>query len=478
MSRRELIQFDYRNALVESAGVTVERMSEVLSRLDTIRQVMLHDDLAALREGRAIPAEKLPLDAGFMDLPDRMLAAYDADRTGSELGQILSAARRIRETVDRVVVLGIGGSYMGAQALMDTCCHPFHNELTRADRGGRPRMYFDGNNVDNDATQGLLQLLEHSADNDECGGRWAIVVISKSGGTIETAAAFRQFLASLERQVGTDHLAELVIPVTGATGRLSELAEAIGCRDRFTVPEGVGGRFSVMSAVGLLPAAILGIDVVALLNGAWLMNGHFQSASGSDNLVLNYVGINHLVETQCQANLRVLSVWSKSMERLGFWYDQLLAESIGKQQLGVTPLTVVNTRDLHSRAQQHQEGARDKIINNLVVRQWRCDSLSIDDSQRDQDRLNELAGITWPEIMAAACQGTDEAYLAAARPTTTLTLPKLNEPSLGQLMQMLMLATVAEGRLLGVNPYGQPGVEAYKRNMNRILREKSLCEKH
>ena len=294
-------------------------------------------------------------------------------------------------------------------------------------------------------------------------------MISKSGGTIETAAALRVFLRQLENQFGRDSLPDLVVPVTGDGGKLSKLADELGCRDRFAVPDGVGGRFSIFSAVGLLPAAILGLDIVSLLRGAWLMNGHSRTAPTGQNMVWNYVAVNRLLESVRQVTLRVMSVWSKSLEATGLWYDQLLAESIGKQELGVTPLTVVNTRDLHSRAQQHQEGVRNKIINNLVVDSWRCDPLTIGQRADNQDNLNEFAEVSWPQLMSAAIAGTNQAYLSDGRPVTTIRLPAANEHSLGQLFQMLMLATVIEGRLMGVNPYGQPGVELYKQNMRRIL---------
>ncbi len=451
-------------------GITASELDALYPQLEQIRDGMYQQDLREFHEGAEVAADRQPLDAGFMDLPDRMLAGYDEQRESSEIGRILETARRIRESVDRVVVLGIGGSYMGARALMDACCEPYYNELPRADRGGRPRMYFEGNNLDNDAMQGLLHLLRQDDSSAPLGGRWAIVVISKSGGTIETAVALRQFVGELERQFGRDSLAELVIPVTGPAGKLADFADAIGCRDRFLVPEGVGGRFSVFSPVGLLPASILGLDIMALLRGAWLMNGHFQSAAGGENMVLNYVGVNHLLETLRNIDVRVLSVWSKSLETLGLWYDQLFAESVGKQERGATPLTAVNTRDLHSRTQQHQEGVRNKVMNNVAVARPRCDELMVGMQDGDYDKLNELADKSLPELMQAAIDGTNEAYHSDARPTTTITLPQTSEHAMGQVMQMLMLATVAEGRLLGINPYGQPGVEQYKQNMNRILR--------
>lgn len=470
MTQNPLISFDYADSLLESTGISQSDLNDLAPRLQDIRDYLYKTDLTEFHAGNEVAADRHPLDAGFMDLPDRLLADYDNLRESSELGQILSTAKRIRESVDRVVVLGIGGSYMGARALMDACCEPYYNELSRADRGGRPRMYFEGNNVDNDAVQGLLHLIRQTNADDPCSGRWAIVVISKSGGTIETAAALRQFLAEMENQLGKDALPDLVVPVTGQSGKLADLADAIGCRDRFLVPDGVGGRFSVLSPVGLLPASIMGLDIMALLRGAWLMNGHFQSAAASENMVLNYVGVNHLLEIKRNIAIRVLSVWSKALETTGLWYDQLFAESVGKKELGATPLTVVNTRDLHSRAQQHQEGARDKVMNNVVVETNRCDKLTIGNREGNQDLLNELSDKTLVDLMAAAIAGTNEAYKSVGRPTTTLSLPALNEHTMGQLFQMLMLATVVEGRLMGVNPYGQPGVELYKQNMNRILR--------
>lgn len=467
----DLIRYDPAGAYLDGTGISPEQFQELAPRLEAARREVLDTDAALFRSGGPIPPEKEPLDAGFFELPERMLAEYQRQREGSQLGRILRVARRLREQVDRVVVLGIGGSYMGARALMEACCDPYFNELSRGERGSRPRMYFEGNNVDNDATQGLLRLLSNSPPSRGPEGRWGIVVISKSGGTLETAIAFRQFLALLRAACAGDAgaLAELVVPITGGSGKLFDLARALGCRDIFPVPEGVGGRFSVFSAVGLLPSAILGLDVVELLEGAAAMNQHFRTAPPGENAVLHYAGVSHLMEVHRGATIRVFSVWAKSLEAVGLWYDQLLAESLGKDEKGATPITVVNTRDLHSRAQQHQEGRRDKLITNLIVERWRCDPLPVGRSEFDQDRLNDLADTTLPQVMAAAIAGTNQAYRDDGRPTADIRLPQVREKWIGQLLQMLMLATVVEGRLLGINPYGQPGVEKYKRNMNRNL---------
>lgn len=471
MSKIKPITFDPSNAFVTPHGITQAQFDGTKDKLDACRKEMLGEDLTLWADGNNIPPEKQPLDAGFHEMPERILDHYQSDRDNSELGRILKTATRLGTLVDKVVVLGIGGSYMGARALMETCCAPYHNELSRAQRGGRPRMYFEGNNVDNDWAQALLQFLESDSQGDGPEGNWGIVVISKSGGTLETAASLRIFMDALKSKVGEDRLSEFVVPVTGESGKLADLATEIGCVDRYLVPDGVGGRFSVFSAVGLLPAAVLGIDVVKMLEAAAAMNAHFQTAPLGSNVVMDYVAVNHLLEVNQGVNIRVLSVWSKSLESAGFWYDQLLAESLGKHEKGALPLTCLNSRDLHSRAQQHQEGARDKVMNNVIVDSWRQSPLAIGESKWDQDQLNELADKTLPQIMDAAIRGTNLAYKEDGRPTTDLHLPAADEAALGQLFQMLMLATVLEGRLLDMNPYGQPGVEKYKKYMNQLLRE-------
>jgi len=448
--------------LVQQTGLVSADLKWLPHRLTTARQEVL-DNLALHKRGGPVPAELQPLDIAFLDLPERML---NEDRP--LLDRIIAAGDRLAKEVDRVLVLGIGGSYMGARALLEACCHPYHNEISRQRRGGRPRIYFEGNNVDNDAVQGLLDLVEDTDD-------WGIVVISKSGGTLETAVSFRVFLDALRKACRGDEekLRRRVIPITGASGRLSELAKALGCHDVFPIPEGVGGRFSVLSPVGLLPAAVMGLDVSHLLEGAAAMNERFRTAPPLDNPVLDYVGMTRLMEIHRGATIRVLSTWGKGLEAVGLWYDQLLSESLGKNGQGATPLTVVNTRDLHSRGQQHQEGRRDKLITNLVVEKTHRQWIAIEASEFNQDHLNALSGRTLPDILQAALAGTNQAYADDFRRTATIRLPRLDEGSLGQLFQMLMLATVVEGRLVGINPFGQPGVEAYKKNMNAILRKTS-----
>jgi glucose-6-phosphate isomerase len=466
------ITFDPSGLFIPGSRCTRGDLDGLAPKLQQAQRELVETDERLFQVG-VVPDAKQPLDHGFFRLPERMLEEYRRHRDASQLGQVLQVARRLQETVDRVVVLGIGGSYLGARALMESCCQPYFNELSRADRGGKPRMYFEGHSLDNDSLQGLLHLLNASRVGEDRAARslenrWALMVISKSGRTLETAVACRIVLEALREAAGDEALPELVIPVTGADGPLAELASTLGCQNVLTIPEGVGGRFAVFSSAGLLPGAVLGINVISLLEGAIEMNEHFRSEPPGANLVLAYVAACHLAERQGMS-IRVLSVWAKALEALGLWHDQLLAASLGKGGLGATPLTAVNTRDLHSRHQQHRDGRRDKLVVNVTVRQWRTDPLRVGSSSLNQDGLNDLADRSLSELMTAANLGANEDLHAASRPTIDVGLPAVDESSLGQLMQMFMLATVVEGRLLGVNPYGQPGVEDYKLIWNRVL---------
>jgi len=260
------------------------------------------------------------------------------------------------------------------------------------------------------------------------------------------------------------------VPVTGESGKLRNITNEQNYKAHFPIPDGVGGRFSIFTAVGLLPVAVLGLDIRELLRGAADMTDRFRTASVGDNPVLDYTAVCHASEN-AGASIRVLSTWGKKLEAAGLWYDQLLSESLGKQERGATPITGVNTRDLHSRGQQHQEGTRDKLITNVIIESPATapmELLTVGDNE-NQDELNKHAGKTLPQFLAAAIEGTNKAYADDSRPTADIMLPQLDAYAMGQLLQMLMLATVVEGRLIDINPYGQPGVEDYKNNMNEIL---------
>jgi glucose-6-phosphate isomerase len=436
----------------------------------------VRSQVAAEREKKEVPPDMQPLDAGFIDLPQSTLDAHRKKGEASDLGRLLEVASRLKSMVDRVVILGIGGSYLGARALFDSLCNSYHNEMLPQNRPGVPRIYFEGNNFDNDALQDLLELLQNTCiDPDKREERWGVIVISKSGGTLETSAAYRVFRREAVEFYGSrsEKLHQLIVPVTGAEGKLRDLckADGYGDEDILNIPDNVGGRYSVFTPVGLLPAAVMGLDVRALLLGAAAMTRRFLEEPFDRNPVLQYAAVNYLLNEEGGKNIRVMASWSKKLESLGMWHDQLLSESLGKLGRGATPLTVVPTRDLHSRGQQHQDGKRDKVINNVVVKQPRTPPIMIGMvAERNEDDLNWLSRKGLPDLLDAAYRGTEKAYFDAGRPTATLELPSLSEHVMGQTMQMLMLATVIEGRLMGINPYGQPGVEGYKKNMKAVLK--------
>lgn len=480
----EAVEYDYQGVLIPVADVWTP-LAEIqadhllnpadlnaLSHLVTSKR----GQIAAERELQSPPPDMTPLHAGFIDYPQKLLDNHRRKGEASELGRVLNLAAHLREQVDRVVILGVGGSSLGTRALFQSLCHTYHNELSEKVRMGKPRIYFEGDAFDNDALQDLLELLENTCVDPEIREeRWGVVVVSKSGSTLETMAAYRVFRAEAARFFGSHdpRLKTLIIPVTGQNGRLRDLSRADGLKDDSipVIPDNIGGRYSVFSPAGLLPAAVMGLDVRALLLGAAAMTRRFLEEGFDRNTVLQFAAVNHLMYKNLGKSTRVLAVWSKKLEALGHWYDQLISESLGKAGKGPTPLTAVHTRDLHSRTQLFQDGPRDKMVNNLVVKGTRHPPIAMSMADRNEDDLNVYNRKTYPDLMDASLRGSDQAYGEVARPTAELTLPALSEHAMGQLMQMLMLATVVEGRLMGVNPYGQPGADPFRKHMQKVLRE-------
>lgn len=479
----EAIAYQYQNLLVppseEWNALAEFRAQHYLSpnrvKALTNQLMQVKSQVATERDLQQVPAELQPLDAGFIDLPQRTLDQHRRKGEASDLGRILALANRLREKVDRVVFLGTGGPFHSAHALFQSLCHSYHNELPPKARLGVPRIYFEGNNFDTDAMQDFLELLENSCVDPELREeRWAIIVVSRSGTTLEPAVAYRILHKELAKFYGprSENLKQLVIPITGVISKLRDLCRAEGTaeEDVLTIPERVGGRFCAFTAAGLLPAAVMGLDVRALLLGAASMTRRFLEEPFERNPVLQYAAVNYLMTEEVGKPVRVLAVWSKKLEALGHWYDELASECLAKNGRGPTPLTVVQTRDLHTRGQQFQEGQRNKVINNLVIKTPRTTPITMGMADHNEDELNSLNRKGLPDLLAAALRGSCQAYHDVARPTADIVLPTLSEHTIGQLMQMLMLATVIEGRLMGINPYSEPGVEVYKRNMKAVLK--------
>jgi len=479
----ENIEYNYQRVLAQPSEAwtpLVEMQSQHLismDRFDAIKKTAMEirGVVGAERELLNPPAKLRPLQSGFIDLPQKLLDQFKRKQDASEVGKIIRISNRLREDVDRLVVLGTGGSYLGPKALFDALCHSYHNEMPAKLRMGKPRLYFEGNNIDNDPLQDLFELLENTCvDPDLTDERWGIIVANRSGDTLETAATYRAVKMEAAKFYGqkSPMLKRVIVPITAAKSKLRDLCKAEGYADEdiLTIPDEVGGRYSVFTPIGLLPASTLGLDIRAMLLGAATMTRRFLEEPFDRNPVLQYASVNYLMAEELKKPTRVTAVWSRKLESVGWWYDQLLSESLAKTGRGPTPYTVVNTRDLHSRGQQHQDGARDKMINNLLVRTVSHPAVMIGMADRNEDDLNQFSRKGFPDLVEAAHKGMSEAYSEVARPTADILLPALTEHTIGQLLQMLMLATVVEGRMMGINPYGQPGVGVYEEHMTKHLK--------
>lgn len=389
---------------------------------------------------------------GFLDLPYQDPAILD---------RVQATADRLAGLGDAHLVLGIGGSYLGSRAILEALFSPYRNELSREARGGRPRMYFEGNNLDADAMNHLLDLLPAKAGDPA--RDFTLNVISKSGGTIETAVAFRLFRQRAEAVYGKAEAAKRIVATTDvAKGNLKALADREGY-ETFVIPDDVGGRYSVLTPVGLLPAAIAGVDLHALVAGARAMADRCKTASLLENPAYLYATLMHL-SYKAGRNVSLMAAWAKRLEFVCFWYDQLCAESVGKEGGGRIPFASVNSRDLHARGQQVQEGPHNTVVTNLVVERS-ARPIAVPNDAADIDALNYLEGWDLDRMQLGAMEGTRFAYAKDGRPSLNVMIPEVNAFTLGQLFFLFELATLAEGYLQGINPLDQPGVEAYKKFM-------------
>lgn len=383
--------------------------------------------------------------------------------TTSVLSSVLEAAEEIRQSADALVVIGIGGSYLGARAAFDWCKSTYYNALPAAERGG-PELYFAGNHLSETELRDLLHVL--------AGKRVAVNVISKSGGTTEPAVAFRVLREWLVEQVGPAEARKRIYATTDqAKGALKQLADREGYRT-FVIPDDIGGRFSVLTPVGLLPLAAVGVDVVALLTGAAEMEAALTQpdATGkdlADNPAYRYAAVRNALYRKGKTT-EVLACYEPGLRSFAEWWKQLFGESEGKDGKGIFPSSLGFTTDLHSLGQFVQDGTRN-LFETVV---WVGDTDAgqrVPHSEDVEDGLEYLTGRPIGEINQAACRATQQAHVAGGVPNLTLTVPRRDERTLGNLFYFFEFSCAVSARMLGVNPFNQPGVEAYKGNMFRIL---------
>ena len=403
----------------------------------------------AVLENRTGPGNEF---LGWLDLP--------VDYDQAEFARIQQAAERIREQSSVLVVIGIGGSYLGAKAALEFC-RPTP-ALSQPGRTGSVDICFAGTNL---SAPYLNQLLGGLKDRD-----FSINVISKSGTTTEPAIAFRLLKKLLEEKYGKAGARSRIYATTDrAKGALKTLADREGY-DTFVVPDDVGGRFSVLTAVGLLPLAAAGIAVDQLMRGAADARLNFQHADFAENTVLQYVAARNILHRKGKA-IEMLINYEPRLHYLAEWWKQLYGESEGKDGKGIFPASADFTTDLHSLGQYIQDGRRHLFETLLEIQKPESD-IVLEAESDDLDGLNYLAGKTLDYVNKKAAEGTLEAHVAGGVPNLKISIPEASPYYLGQLFYFFEKACAVSGYLLGVNPFDQPGVEAYKKNMFRLLGKK------
>ncbi len=387
---------------------------------------------------------------GWVDYPVK----YDQD----EFARIKEAAQKIQDRCDALVVIGIGGSYLGAKAVISALTSPFYNEEPRSVRKA-PKIYFAGQNISGKYLENLLALLK---DQEVC-----VNVISKSGTTTEPAMAFRFFKKFLEEKYGKDGARERIFVTTDAAkGALKFMADEEGY-ETFVIPDDIGGRYSVYTAVGLLPIAAAGIDIDVLMDGAKSGYEDYNKPKFEKNPCFQYALYRNVLYTRGK-HIEILVDYDPSLEYLAEWWKQLFGESDGKDGKGLFPASAHFSTDLHSLGQMIQDGPKNHFETVIVIE----DDQSVIKVFRDEKNLEGLNYLTGWEIDAVnekAFMGTLLAHVDGGVPNGLISLKKLDAFHIGKLIYFFEKACGLNGYLLGVNPFDQPGVEAYKKNMFALL---------
>jgi len=387
---------------------------------------------------------------GWVNLPE----AYDKE----EFQRIKTAAEKIKNNTDVLLVIGIGGSYLGARAAIEMLNHSFQNLLSK-DKRQAPQVIFVGHHLSSTYINELYDVLE--------GKDVAINVISKSGTTTEPAIAFRIFRNYLEKKYGKEEAKQRIYATTDKSkGALKTVADQEGY-ETFVIPDDVGGRYSVLTAVGLLPIAVSGVSIDDMMEGAKVAMNDLSKSELDKNPAYQYAAVRNILYNKGKT-IEMLINYEPQLQYFAEWWKQLFGESEGKDQKGIFPTSANFTTDLHSLGQYIQEGRRDLFETVLHVNQSKKE-VTVENDKNDADGLNYLAGKTLHEINDKAFQGTLLAHTDGDVPNLVVEVPKLDAYTFGYLVYFFEKACAISGYLLGVNPFDQPGVEAYKKNMFALL---------
>ena len=395
---------------------------------------------------------------GWINLP----TAYDRE----EFARIQKVAEKIQNDTDILLVIGIGGSYLGARAAIEMLQHSFYNAIAKEQRK-LPQIVFVGNNISSTYMHDLMDLLQDK--------EFSINVISKSGTTTEPAIAFRLFRKLLENKYGKEEARKRIYATTDKErGALKSVADEQGY-ETFVIPDDVGGRFSVLTAVGLLPIAVAGIDIEAIMQGAQAAQEDFSKSELFENPAYQYAAVRNVLYNKGKT-IEMLINYEPGLQYFSEWWKQLFGESEGKDQKGIYPSSANFSTDLHSLGQYVQEGRRDLFETIIKVKKARHE-IVIEAEENDSDGLNYLAGETIDFVNNKAFQGTLLAHTDGGVPNLVVEIPAMDAYTFGYLVYFFEKACAMSGYLLGVNPFDQPGVEAYKVNMFALLGKPGFEEK-
>ncbi len=471
-------RFDYQN-LYGAGKVTPEEIQAINGRIVAAHQAI--EQMRATGEVKAhLSKDGTPEKVLFSQLP---YIAPGHLNSPESIARLKAFGAGLKNRVDSVISFGIGGSFLGNKVLFDVHCGEFWNLQTAEERDGWPKLYFSGNNLDSRRTGELLAQIEREArqkshHRPEQPYRVCLVVISKSGSTIETTATFMILCDALRRSALPIEV-EVVAVTDPADGPqetvLHRLARTHGW-PMFSVPDGVGGRFSIFAEVGLVTAACIGMDIDEFLAGARAMDTACKTADVYENPALLNATLKYLAGQNHGRNLEIFMPYADYLKSVAEWYIQLLAESLGKRNnragqavyYGRTPIVAVGTTDMHAQTQQHQDGAKDKVVQFLRLADWGA-PLIVPNVFPAEAAVAKFAGITLADALEAARESNAEALAADGRFSAVFELPKLTPFHLGELLYLLALSVAYEGELADVDAFDQPGVEAYKRIMGPKL---------
>lgn len=482
--------FDYTN-LCGDNKVTKQDIAALAGKLKAAHCAVSHMRKTGEIRGH-LSKDGTPEKVLFSQLP-----YIEAGKLNSpaSLTRLKEFGQSLQNKVDAVISFGIGGSYLGNKVLFDVHCGEFWNSKSQEERNGYPQLYFSGNNIDPRRTTELVECIKQAAKvkagqaatgkDGDCRAALAmtykvmLIVISKSGSTLDTMSTFMVAYDALRQTEGIEvEVVAVTDPATGAQETLlHKLADEQGW-PMFSVPDGVGGRFSVFSEVGLVTAACIGLDIEQFLAGVRAMDEACKTEDIWHNPAMLNAALKYLAAANYGRDIEVFMPYGDYLKSVAEWYVQLLAESLGKRTdrsgcevfYGRTPIVAVGTTDMHAQTQQHQDGKKDKLVQFVKVAEWTNDPV-IPDVFPTASKLSDIAGFRLSQALDAARQANAAALSADGRFNATFVLPKLNVFHLGELLYLLALSVAYEGELADVDAFDQPGVEAYKRLLGPLLKK-------